>query len=235
MPGAVFSSLSVDAASPKSVSFTSPRVGDEHVGRRDVAVDQAQVAEAVRVAQAAAQLLDDVDGDVDREGHALLRAAVPHRAQVLALDEVHGQEQLAVDLAGVEHRDEVAVAELDHDLGLVAEARDVLGVGQVREHGLDDQQLLQAVIPGHGHVERTHATLRERREQMVLPELPRELLRRGVLARHSPRCRGSRRQDYHLTSVEPIDRGSPRACSPDTSATRRGSGVDIVFKTGGRR
>jgi hypothetical protein len=177
-------------------------------------MNQAQITVGVGVAQAAAQLLDDVDRDIDREGHALLRAPVPHRAQVLALHEVHGQEQLAVHLTGVEHRDQVPVAELDHHLGLVAEARDVFGVGQVREHGLDDQQLLQAVIPRHGHVERTHTTLRERREQMVLPELPRELLRRGVLARHSPRCRGSRPQDYHLTSVEPTIRARHARAHP---------------------
>src|SRR5579862_159606 len=53
------------------------RVRQQHVRGRDVAVDELEPAERVRVPEPARELLDDVDGDVDGEGHALLRAAVP--------------------------------------------------------------------------------------------------------------------------------------------------------------
>ena len=43
-------------------------------------------------------------------------------AQVLALDQLHRDEELAVDLAGVEGGDQVGVREPQHDLGLVEEA-----------------------------------------------------------------------------------------------------------------
>ena len=68
-------------------------VRQQHVGRRDVAVDQLQALEGVRVVEAAHQLLDDVNGDRQRERDPLLRAAVPDRAQVLALDEVHAEDR----------------------------------------------------------------------------------------------------------------------------------------------
>jgi hypothetical protein len=45
-------------------------------------VDQVKVLERVRVAEAPAKLLDDVDRDVDREGRADLGAAVPDVVQV---------------------------------------------------------------------------------------------------------------------------------------------------------
>jgi hypothetical protein len=155
------------------------RVRDQDVGRRDVAMDQLQIREGVGVGQAAAQLLDDVDRDVDRERDLLLRAAVPDRAQVAALDEVHRQEQLAVDLAGVEHRDQVAVGQLDDDLGLVAEPGHVLGVGQVRQDGLDDHHALEAAVAGDREVQRAHATLGQGSEKVVLPKPPRILVQVG--------------------------------------------------------
>src|SRR5690606_6557908 len=193
---------------------------------------------------AAAQLLDQVDRDVHRERHPLVGAAVPHRPQVLALDEVHREEQLAADLAGVEHRDQVAVAELDHHLGLVAEPGQVLGVGQVRQDGLDDQELLEAALPGDRQVQRSHPPLREGGEQVVLPELARELVRLRARLAHGPRslaraarliasARG-RAQDYHAVRREPIAPqrrigGRDRAAAatpdrPDRFENRRGAG-----------
>jgi hypothetical protein len=168
-------------------------VRDQDVRRRDVAVDQLQVREGVGVGQPAAQLLDDVHRDVDGERHPLTGAAVPDRAQVAALDEVHRQEQLAVDLAGVEHRDQVAVGQLDDDLGLVAEPRHVLGVGQVRQDGLDHHHALEAAIAGHRQVQRTHPALRQRPEQVVLPEAPRVLVEQLTRGGHATRCEGTTR------------------------------------------
>ena len=116
-------------------------VRQQHVRRRNVAVDQLDVAEAVRVVQAARELLDDVRGDVDGERDALLRAAVPGRAQVLAFDVVHREVDLARDLARIEHGHQVAVRQPHDDLGLVAETLQVFLVGEVRQHRLDDAQL----------------------------------------------------------------------------------------------
>ncbi len=161
-------------------------VGDEDVGRGDVAVNELEIGERVRIGQAAAQLLDDVDRDVDRERDLLLGAAVPHRAQIAALDEVHREEQLAVDLAGVEHGDQVPVRQLHHDLRLVAEAGDVLVVRQVRQHGLDDHQPLEAAIARQRQIKRTHAALSQRPEQVVLPELPRVFIPAIGCGGHGP-------------------------------------------------
>ena len=141
----------------------------------------------MRVREAAAQLLDDVDRDVDRERDLLLRAAVPDRAQVAALDEVHREEQLAADQAGVEHRDQVAVRQLHDNFRLVAESRDVLGVGEVRQHGLDDHQPLEPAVARHGEIERAHAALRQGRQQVILAEFPGVMLPVSLAARHALR------------------------------------------------
>ena len=145
-------------------------VRQQHVGRRDVAVDELDVAEAVRVVETARELLDDVGGDVDGERDPFLRAAVPGRAQVLALDEVHRQVDLAGDLTRIEHRNEISVRQAHDDLGLVAEALQVLLVGQVREHRLDDAELRAVLRTGEREIERPHAAPRERLEQHVRSE-----------------------------------------------------------------
>ena len=123
------------------------RIGKQHIGRRYVAVDQAKTFEAVRIGQATHQLLDDVGGHRQRERDAFLGATVPHRAQVLALDELHGQVDLAVDLAGIKHAHQVPVAEAHHHLGLVLEALHVALARQVRQRRLDHAQLLQTPLP----------------------------------------------------------------------------------------
>ena len=190
MPGAVFSSLSVDDASPKSVSFTSPVYETRTFGGEMSRWTRFRSGKRVRVREAAAQLLDDVDRDVDRERDLLLRAAVPHRAQIAALDEVHREEQLAADQAGVEHRDQVAVRQLDDDLRFVAESRDVLGVGEVRQHGLDDHQALEPAVAADREVERAHAALRQGPQQVILAEFPGVMLQVSLVERHA-------RRSYH--------------------------------------
>ena len=105
------------------------------------------VAERVRVVQPARELLRDVHGDVDGERDALLRAAVPRRAQILAVDVVHREVDLAADLSRVEDGHEVAVREAHDDLGLVAEPLQVLLVREVREHRLDDTELRRFIRP----------------------------------------------------------------------------------------
>ena len=77
---------------------------DHQVGRLDVAMDD---AEGVRVGEAVAQLLDELEPA--GEGRGL--APSDPRAQRLAVDELHGDERLAVVLPDVEDADDVLVLE----------------------------------------------------------------------------------------------------------------------------
>ena len=167
IPGAVCCSFSFDFARPKSVSLTSPEYDSSTLARRDVAVDQLQVTVAVRVRQAARQLLDDVRGDLDREGHALDRAPVPGGQQVLALDEVERQVELPVLAPGVEHADQVPVRQAHHDHRLLAKALHVVGRHQVGQHPLDHAQLLHPGTPRHGQAQLAHAPPRQRLQQDI--------------------------------------------------------------------
>src|SRR5262249_23163941 len=102
---------------------------------------------------------------------ARAHAAVPDLAQILALDQLHRDEELAVDLAGVERHDQVAVRQLEDDLGLVEKAIGFALVGLLGQHLLDDAQLFEAVdFPADRDVDLAHATTRERLEQDVFPE-----------------------------------------------------------------
>ena len=166
-------------------------------------MDEVEIRERVRVREAAAQLLDDVDGDVDRERDLLLCAAVPHRAQVAALDEVHREEQLAADQAGVEHRDQVAVRQLDDDLRFIAKSRDVLGVGEVRQDGLDDHQPLEPAVAGDRQIQRTHAALSQGPQQVILAEFPGVMLQVSLVERHA-------RRTYHGGSKPTPNQEAPR-------------------------
>src|SRR5262249_16411036 len=96
--------------------------------------------------------------------------------QVLALDEVHRQVDLARDLTGIEHRHQVAVRQPDDHLGLVTETLQVLLVRQVREHRLDDTELRAVLGAGQGEVQRSHAAPGERLQQCVRSEPAGELV-----------------------------------------------------------
>ena len=109
------------ARQPEVGQLHLAEVAEQDVGRRDVAVDQVQVAVAVDVGERAGDLAADVQRDVERDAGPRAHAAVPDLAQVLALDQLHRDEELAVDLAGVEGRHQVGVRQAQHDLGLVEE------------------------------------------------------------------------------------------------------------------
>ncbi len=142
-------------------------VRQQHVGRRDVAVNQVEPAERVRVAEPARQLLHDVDRDLDGEGHAPLRAAVPGRQQILAFDEVHREVDLIVAVSGIEDRDQVAVRQPHRDHRLVAEALHVVGRHEVRQDLLDDAELFHARRTRQRQIELAHTAARERLQQHV--------------------------------------------------------------------
>ena len=103
-------------AMPKSISLTSPSYADEDVLRRDVAVDEVQlaalrVALVVRVVEPLADLHDDEAGLRDRHRLAALAAQRSKmRAQVLAVDVLERDEVAVVDLAEVEDLGDVRVA-----------------------------------------------------------------------------------------------------------------------------
>ena len=105
-------------------------VGDEHVLRRDVAVHEAERlavgADArVRVVQPGQRVGDDAAGEPERRARLpLLGRFANERAQVLAVDELHGDEVLLVELAEVEDLDDVRMVEARRDARLVEEHLD---------------------------------------------------------------------------------------------------------------
>ncbi len=126
-------------------------LGDEDVGRRDVAVNDAQLfallAEGlVGVAEPATGLDADVDRLLHREALARLAQALDHRLEVHPVDELHDDEVGVVRRADVEDGDDVGVAQAGPQAGLVQEHRDeVLVLGEVRQDALDRDLLLEAL------------------------------------------------------------------------------------------
>ena len=155
-------------------------VREQHVGRRDVAVDQLEVFEGVRVDERPGDLLDDVDRDVDREGDPLVGAAVPGRQQVLAVDVLHRQEDLSPLHAGVEHADHVAVREAHRDQRLVVESSRVLRGPEVGDDLLDHAELFEAGRPGQRKVKLPHPPAGERLQEHVVVKPS----RKPALSRH---------------------------------------------------
>ena len=92
-------------------------------------------------------------------------------AQVAALDVLEREEVLVADAADLEHLRDVDVLQLDRDLRLVDEPRDELRVGgEVRQHLLDDGELLE---PGEAVLREedlAHAAARQPLDQQVAPE-----------------------------------------------------------------
>ena len=149
-------------------------VRQQDVGRRDVAVHELEVAVAVHVGERARGLARDVQRDVERDARARAHAAVPDLAQVLALDELHGDVELAVVLARVEGGHEVRVREPQHDLRLVEEPVGLALVGALGDDLLDDAEFLEAWLARRGDIDLAHAATGERLEQDVLAEPARE-------------------------------------------------------------
>ncbi|MCX5746396.1 MAG: hypothetical protein NT062_28295 [Proteobacteria bacterium] len=153
-------------------------VGRQHdVRRRHVAVHDAEraavpVGLAVRVVEARGGLRDDVGGDRDGAGDRLARGLGHRGAQVLALDQLHRQEQLAVGLPEVEDLHDVAVRELDGDARLVDEAADEPAfAGGARQDPLERLDLLEpGDADGLDLVDLGHPPLRDLLEHVVLAE-----------------------------------------------------------------
>ena len=170
-------------------------IAEQDVGRRDVAVDQVQIAVAVHVGQRARDLAADVQRDVQRDARPRADAAVPDLAQVLALDQIHRDEELAVDLAGVEGRHQVGVRQAKDDLRLVQEPLRLRAIAALGDDLLDDAELLEAGVAGRRQIDLTHPAPRHRLEQDVLAKSARidpGHHQRGAIVEHPWRV-GNRR------------------------------------------
>ena len=152
-------------------------VADEHVLRRDVAVDEVQlaplpVALVVRVVEPLADLHHDVTGQRDRQRLAAAAHAVEDRAEIAPVDVLERDEVALLDLPEVEDLGDVRVLQLHGDLRLVDEHRDELFVlRDVRQDALDRQQALEALdAEGLGLEHLGHTSHVDPLEEVVLPE-----------------------------------------------------------------
>ena len=107
-------------ARPKSRTFTLPSGRELHVRGLEVAVDDAL---AVGLLERLGDLLRDLEGLVDRD-----RPAREPLLEVLALDELEGEEGLPVGLLEAVDGGDVRVVEGGEEVGLALEAREPLGV-----------------------------------------------------------------------------------------------------------
>ena len=126
---------------------------DEHVGRRDVAVDDPHqpaglgVVHLVRVGEAFAHLEDDVEAVRDRDAAVDPAAPFEQRLQIDAVDVLHDDEVRVLAVADVEHLHDVRVLEGERQPRLVQEHRDeLLVLGEGRQDALDGDVLLE---PAH--------------------------------------------------------------------------------------
>jgi hypothetical protein len=103
--------------------------GHQHVGRRDVAVDQAEwmarlVGLAVRVVERLAQLEQQAHGDVDRRRARDLAGVAQDAPDIAPVDVLHRDEVLRTDPAALEDPHDVAVVQERRELGLAHERLD---------------------------------------------------------------------------------------------------------------
>ncbi len=154
-------------------------IGHEDVAGRHVPMDDAQgvpvrVARVVSVPQRLADLpyhvqrdgRRDLPAETIRPGHDLL--------EVPAVDVLHRQVVLALDLVELVDRDDVRMLQRGRDLGLVHEhlhERRVLRIRQ--EDALDHEDLAKVLGPlDHGLEDLGHPARADLLEQQVLAELP---------------------------------------------------------------
>ena len=116
---------------PKSESLISPDLGQQQVGRLDVAMDDAGI---VGVFERSAKL----DGQIGHFAPVESAAGAQLVLQARAADQLHGVEERALFFAIAVQADDVRMPELFQrlDLGLKADAKAFVG-GQLRRQHLD--------------------------------------------------------------------------------------------------
>ena len=139
------------------------RARDEHVRRRDVAVDELErlpvlVALVVRVIERIAELEQNADGDVDRRRSRDLARVTEDATDIASVDVLHRDEVLGADTAELEDLDDVDVVEQRGELGFAYERLDEARVlREVRKQSLErhhpletfDAALERAMHRGH--------------------------------------------------------------------------------------
>ena len=150
----------------------------EHVLRRDVAMHDgrraAVVMERVGIGEAAQDLADHVGGHLGREALALGQEVAREFGQVEPVDPLHDHEALALDLADVEHLDDVGVGQQHREPGLFDEHLAVAGVvGDVLGQQLDRHGFAR---PTHRwpapHPDLGHSAGSDLAQQLVLTQPP---------------------------------------------------------------
>jgi hypothetical protein len=131
---------------------------DHDVRGLDVAVDHAH---AVRILQSRAQLIHDLELAHHRQDGTPLE----ERGERLALDVLHGDERLAVLVAELEDRDDVAVLQLAGRPRLARKAFAGLAVVQLLAQELDRDVAADSGIAGA--IERAHAPMADSFEDLV--------------------------------------------------------------------
>ena len=122
-PGAVSAAASVMRATPKSISLARslPALGDQHVLRLDVAVDDgARVGMVERLAEVGADLADLAVAE---------RTVAVELVEGLAVDQLGDEQGVAVLLTHLVEGDDARVVEPRGGLGL---AQDATGAGGAR-------------------------------------------------------------------------------------------------------
>src|SRR5262249_48348011 len=130
----------------------------------------------------------DVDGDGRRQTNAQLGARAQERETVEPLHVFERDVVLLIDLAELEHLDDLWVDQVDGQLRLVDEHVDELLVGgEVREDALDDDDLLEASRARHLRLEDLgHAADRDAVQQDETAEGRRENWERKVRRHFRP-------------------------------------------------
>ncbi len=150
----------------------------DDVGRRDVAVDDAQrpppvIHGGVRGVQGGGDLGGHVGGVLTRHRPLALAAALEDRPQILAVHVLHGDEVLAVGAGELVDAGDVGVAQEAGDLGLVDQHLDeVVVLGQVSQDPFDRHQVGVATgIEGLGAVDLGHTPESNAVHQVVPTQL----------------------------------------------------------------
>ena len=152
-PGSVDFDLTGRLGQPEVDHLDLPLLGHQHVGGRDVAVDDPQrrvvllIGELVRVGDPLANLHDDVERVRDRDPLADPAPPVEERLEVDAVDVLHDDEVRVLGVPDVEHLHDVRVLERERQPRLVQEhGHELLVLGQRRQDALDGDVLLE---PAH--------------------------------------------------------------------------------------